>query len=114
MTSPTPDDDAALTSLGRVNRMLSRAAEDTSDPAVAEAVEAVVSLVPTWLTQPGGGWAPHHKYGATLLAARLYRRKDSPGGMASFGLEGAGYVAGNWPDVALLLGLGNYAVGRPG
>jgi hypothetical protein len=113
VSSPTGPD-ASLTSRAAVNRMLERPEEDTSDPVVLEVVEAVNVLVPRWLTQPPGGWDADRRLGATLLAARLYRRKDSPGGMAQFGMEGAGYVSGNWPDVALLLGLGNYAVGRPG
>lgn len=117
MTAPTPEDpeDEELTSLPRVLRMLGRSAEeDEEDEVLLEVVEAVRTLVPTWRERPAGGWKAHHHLGATMLAARLYRRKDSPGGMAEFGTEGAAYVSGNWPDVALLLGLGNYAVGRPG
>lgn len=119
MTSPDPAgdpaEDEALTSAGRTQRMLGRPADSTEDlDSVTEAVQAVCSIVPTWLTRPEAGWRPHHHYGATLLAARLYRRKDSPGGYAQFGLEGGGYVQGNWPDVALLLGLGSYSVGRVG
>jgi hypothetical protein len=113
MTEPAPED-LELTSVARVNRMLGRAADDVSDPVVAEVAEAVCTLVPTWLDKPADGWAAHHHLGATMLAARLYRRKDSPGGMADFGIEGAAYVSGNWPDVALLLGIGSYGVGRVG
>lgn len=102
---------ADLTDLARVNRMLDRPEDD---PRAAEVVEAVVTLVPTWKPRPAVGWAAHHRLGATMLAARLERRKDAPGGLAQFGLEGGGYVQGNWPDVALLLGLGSYAVGRVG
>lgn len=117
MTDPVPVDpaDEDLTSVERTLRMLGRSTEeDEPDPMVAEVVAAVNSLVPTWLTRPAAGWAAHHHLGATMLAARLYRRKDSPGGMADFGMEGATYVSGNWPDVAMLLGIGNYAVGRVG
>lgn len=118
MTAPAPEDPEALelTSLPRVLRMLGRSAEEDpeEDPVLLEVVEAVRSLVPTWRERPAAGWAAHHHLGATMLAARLYRRKDSPGGLAEFGTEGAAYVAGNWPDVAMLLGLGGYAVGRPG
>jgi hypothetical protein len=116
MTSPgqSEDPDEALTSVARVNRMLGRDTEDDSDPVVLETVEAVNSLVPTWAPRPTAGWAAHQHFGATMLAARLYRRKDSPGGLADFGTEGAAYVSGNWPDVAMLLGLGNYSVGRVG
>lgn len=123
MTAPDPtpegEDDAALTTVGRVNRLLSRDPADTSDPLVLESVEAVCSLVPApagWLVQPAGGWYPHQRYGAALLAARLYRLKDSPGGsLAQFGIEGSGFVVSSgWTDVAMLLGLGTYAVGRVG
>jgi len=111
VTSPAPRE--PLTSVGRVNRMLSRPA-DQEDPTLAEVVEAVLTLVPTWLEEPADGWKAHHHLGATMLAARLYRRKDSPGGVVDFGLEGAAYVSGNWPDVAMLLSIGNQAVGRVG
>lgn len=47
--------------------------------------------------------------GATLLAARLFRRKNSPAGVETFGNEGAAYVVRMDPDVALLLRLGNHA-----
>lgn len=100
-----------LTDLARANRMLGR---DEDDQRAVETVEAVVSLVPTWKARPADGWAAHHRLGATMLAARLERRKDSPGGMVDFAEGGAGYVSGNWPDVAMLLGLGSYAVGRVG
>lgn len=102
---------ADLTDLERVNRMLSR---DPADDEATETVEAVLSLVPTWLDKPGGGWAAHHRLGATMLAARLERRKNSPGGLASFGIDGPSYVQGNWPDIAMLLQIGSYAVGRVG
>jgi hypothetical protein len=89
--------------------------EDDAAGSVAAAVEATNSLVRGWLTPaPDGEWAPHHRYGANLLAGRLWRRKDSPGGMMQFGMEAAVYVAGNWPDVALMLGLGEYRVPRVG
>lgn len=99
-----------LTTLAEVNGVLGR---DAADQRAVDVVEAVVTLVPTWRDRPAGGWAPHHRLGAKMLAARYERRKDAPGGMVDFS-EGAGYVAGNWPDVAMLLGLGNYAVGRVG
>lgn len=113
MTTPVDPGAEDLTSVARTLRMLERAA-DEEDPVVADSVAAVNSLVPTWLDRPADGWKPHHHLGATMLAARLYRRKDSPGGVAQFGMEGASYVSGNWPDIAMLLGAGNYAVGRPG
>lgn len=46
--------------------------------------------------------------GATMLAARLVRRRNTPDGIAAFGTEGPLYVSRNDPDVALLLRLGQY------
>ncbi len=100
-----------LTDLERTNKMLSRPLDDQR---AVEVVEAVCALVPTWKARPLSGWEAHHKLGATMLAARLERRKDAPGGMVDFAEGGAGYVSGNWPDVAMLLGIGSYAVGRVG
>lgn len=117
MTAPGPEDpaDLELTTVPEVLLILERSGEeDLEDPVVELAVRAVCRLVLRWRDRPTAGWSDDHRLGATLLAARLYRRKDSPGGMAEFGMEGAAYVSGNWPDVAMLLGIGNYAVGRPG
>jgi hypothetical protein len=109
MTSPTP---AGPTSVEQVAAMLSLPIDDAGLPGV---VEAVNSLVRGWLTPaPDGEWAAHHRYGATLLAARLYRRKDSPAGFQLQGMEGAVYVSRNDPDIAQLLGLGQFAPPRVG
>jgi hypothetical protein len=110
MTAPTGE---GPTSLERVLGMLSLTVDDGD--LVASSVAAVNSLVRGWLTPaPDGEWAPHHTYGATLLAARMYRRKDSAEGVVAFGVEGATYVSRNDPDVALLLGLGAYQTPRVG
>ncbi len=47
--------------------------------------------------------------GATMLAARLWRRKGSPAGVEAMGTLGAAYVMRNDPDIAMLLQLGPYA-----
>lgn len=47
--------------------------------------------------------------GATMLAARLFRRKNSPAGVESFGSLGAAYVMRNDPDIGMLLQLGPWA-----
>jgi hypothetical protein len=62
----------------------------------------------------GKNWPPRQVLGATMLAVRLYRRRDSPAGVATFGAEGAAYVTRNDPDVAQLLGIGAYAPPRVG
>lgn len=82
---------------------------DPADPAVLERLEPVVAvvnvLVPRMATTP----LQAQSYGAMMLAARLYRRRNSPEGVASFTGEGAVYVQRNDPDLALTLGLGGYA-----
>lgn len=72
-------------------------------------VEAVNDLVSTWLAPGPDGWAPRHVKGANMLAARLYRRRNSPAGVESFGELGAVYVQRNDPDIAQLLSLGRYS-----
>ena len=46
---------------------------------------------------------------ALLSAARLYARRSSPTGLASFGEFGAEQILRGDPDVARLLGVGRYA-----
>jgi hypothetical protein len=109
MTAPTP---AGPTSTDQVAAMLSLAADDPELPAV---VAAVNTLVGGWLTPaPDGEWAAHHRYGATLLAARFYRRRESVTGFQLQGMDGAAYVARTDSDIAQLLGLGAFAPPRVG
>ena len=84
------------------------------DVRLAAIVGAVNSRVRRWpvatLAVDLADWstAPDVVEGATLLAARLFRRKNSPAGVETFGSEGAAYVVRQDPDVALLLRLGNH------
>lgn len=55
-------------------------------------------------------WNARTSEGATLLSARLFRRKNSPAGVEAFGELGPVYVQRNDPDVAMLLNLGTYAL----
>jgi hypothetical protein len=66
---------------------------------------AVADGVADW-TAPG---VQHIVEGATMLGARLYRRKNTPDGVVSMGGESFAYIARNDPDVAMLLGLGTWA-----
>lgn len=56
-------------------------------------------------------WPARITEGATMLAGRLWRRRDTPGGVAVLGDAGPVYVRRNDPDVALLLQLGEH--GKP-
>lgn len=53
-------------------------------------------------------WPPRFVQGGIMLAARLYRRRNSPAGVEAFGELGGVYVQRNDPDVALMLELGVY------
>lgn len=86
---------------------------DTRDDARLEQIVAAVnSQVRTWrCSEAAVGltvWPGHLALGATMLAARLLRRKNSPGGVEAFGTDGAVYVTRTDPDVAQLLGLGSW------
>lgn len=50
-------------------------------------------------------WPRRYRVGARMLAARLYRRRNSAEGVATFSGEGVLYVRRNDPDIATLLRL---------
>jgi hypothetical protein len=56
-------------------------------------------------------WPSRIVEGGLMLAGRLWKRKDTPGGVAVLGDQGPVYVRRNDPDVALLLELGEH--GKP-
>jgi len=91
------DDGALAPVVGAVNYLIRHL--PVASTAKAETVEAAV-------------WPADVKLGATLLAARLWRRRNSPEGVAAFGADGPVYVQRNDPDVAMMLALGDWA--RPG
>lgn len=86
------------------------------DTAVANQVQvdttaAVNAVVRRFVAVPADGvaWESDKVVGAVMLAGRIYTRRNSPAGVATFGAEGAVYVQRNDPDVAMLLGLGPYS-----
>lgn len=91
-------------------------ADDTDDVALDVIVGAVASVIRTLPVAADASalpeWPGYITYGATLLAARLFRRRNSPAGVESFGEFGAVYVMRNDPDIAMMLRLGSWA--RPG
>lgn len=56
-------------------------------------------------------WPGDVTQGATMLAARLHRRKNSPNGVEAFAVGGPVYVRRNDPDIAMLLDLDSPMVG---
>lgn len=84
---------------------------DADDDAVlATVVASVNSMVRTWRCSLAAvdqtEWPERIVSGATMLAARLFRRRNSPAGVEAFSTDGAVYVSRNDPDIAQYLGLG--------
>lgn len=104
------------TTLPMVRAALKLRPDDTDDDAeLASVVGAVNYLVRRWpvsaqavATPVAEDWPDSIARGATMLATRLWRRKDSPAGVESFGQLGAAYVMRSDPDIAMLLKLGSW------
>lgn len=77
---------------------------------------AVRALVATYVDAPAPGhdWPDNIRLGAVMLAARVYRRRNSPAGVESLGEMGPVYISRNDPDLAQLLQIGRYAPPRVG
>jgi len=87
--------------------------EDTPPPPeFLLSVAATNRLVLRWLPTPAGPdatWPADHTQGTTILAGRQWRRRNSPSGVETAGAAGPMYVRRSDPDVAMFLGLGEYA-----
>lgn len=103
------------TTLAAVKTQLSLEATDVLDDEVITGIVAAVNArVRSWpvarVASNALDWSDpevaHVVLGATMLAARLVRRRNSPEGVAAFGDQGPVYVQRNDPDVAMLLQLG--------
>lgn len=107
MTTPPPTSaDSSPTSAGAVAEHLSWS--DVSDEQLAR-LEGVVAAVNAFVRRVATTSAAEQSQGALLLAARLWRRRNSPEGVATFTADGAVYVQRTDPDVAQYLGIGTYA-----
>lgn len=87
---------------------------DTDDATYLEgivsAVNAFVRHLPIATTvRDLETWPADLVTGANMLAARLYRRRNSPAGLETFGDLGASYVQRYDPDVSQLLALGSHS-----
>lgn len=112
---------ATPTTLEAVKLQLSIAADDTRDDAyLGTVVTAVNRYVPT-LSYPASvapvdpeEWPDDVVLGATMLGARLGRRRNSPSGVEPLGTAGVAYVARTDPDIAMLLRVGPFAKPKVG
>jgi hypothetical protein len=83
-------------------------AVDAANAYVAVLPARPMIVLPT--DPPTYDWPPDVVLGATMLAGRWYRRRNSPAGVESFSdLGGAIYVQRNDPDIAMMLRTGAYA-----
>lgn len=103
--------------LAGVKLQLKIPAEDTTeDEALNPVIASVNSTVRGWpcCADAAGDddWtgAPAVVGGATMLAARLYRRRNSPAGVELFTDQGAAYVMRSDPDIGMLLKLGSWSL----
>lgn len=94
--------------------------DDTAIAGVVAAVNAYVIGLPIAqaanLEPAPEDWSawPRVILGATLLAARLHRRRNTPDGVAAFAEGAPVYVRRNDPDVAQMLAIGEQAPPRVG
>lgn len=86
------------------------------DAAITTVIAAVVALVTRWRPLPAGTteYSADVAQGAVMLAARIWRRRNSPSGVESFADLTPIYVSRSDPDIALLLGIGAYATPKVG
>lgn len=78
------------------------------DAVVNQSTAAVVAFVDELPTAPrdtDGAWTAQTNLAATMLAARLVRRRNSPSGVEALTESGASYVSRYDPDVARMLRL---------
>ena len=101
------------TSVELVKVQLSIKSEDTRDDAQLTSIVAAVNNLVRGMAVSEAAvgqatWPDRIILGASMLGARLFRRRNSPAGVESFGQLGATYVMRNDPDIAQLLQLGTY------
>lgn len=112
---PFPSAGPTTLDLVKAHLSIDDAADDAAITAAVDAVNDVVLELPIAqaanVDPAPADWDdwPRVVHGATLLAARLFRRRLTPDGVAAFAETAPVYVRRNDPDVAQLLQLGAHA-----
>lgn len=97
-----------------VAQWLGMSAPDDHVNRCTAAVNAFVGALPSAPRTTAGEWSESTALAATMLAARLVRRRNSPAGVEAFTDTGAVYVSRYDADVALMLRMGDYAAPKVG
>jgi hypothetical protein len=111
-----PEEGPTTLAAVKVQLTLPAAADAQRDPTLQTYVDATNAVVRQLrvasdaLTygDPPPDWPKYVVQGATMLAARLWRRRNSPSGVEAFTDQGAVYVQRNDPDIGILLRIGSY------
>lgn len=112
MVASLPAAGPATLALVKAHLGITDAVDDNAITDVVNAVNAKVRswpcAVPALADPPLADWSglPQVITGSVMLAARVFRRRNSPDGVTAFGQDGPVYVQRNDPDVAMLLNLG--------
>lgn len=97
------DDDVRLGPIvAAVNRVIRRLP-------VAEGITGTIADPEADPPVEADSWPDDVRQGATMLASRLWKRKNSPAGVEALGTDGPLYVRRNDPDIAMLLQLGDWS-----
>ena len=89
---------------------LTRDGDDATLTTIVAAVNGFVLGLPVADRSRGlDAWPSEVQLGGVMLAARLYRRRNTPGGVEAVTDAGIAYVRRNDPDIAMLLQLGDEA-----
>lgn len=111
MADPTPEDEEHGVTVEAVKAWL-RVRDEVDDDLLAQVVAATnawVAGLPVVTSSPATPWPDDVRLGATMLAARLYRRRNTPSGVESF-TDQVVYLPRRDADVDMLLHIGFYAL----
>ncbi|MBF0808514.1 hypothetical protein E4U03_07815 [Rothia nasimurium] len=86
-----------------ISKWLGASATDEEMEVIASSVTSYVNSLPSIDRDTEGNWAATTLLGATMLGARLYKRRASPNGIESFAEIGNTYISRYDSDIARLL-----------